>query len=89
MLLFLYLIKKNYFSFDELISFTILKILIISIITTLIFYQLINYFDYLLAYESEYKLLTIISIVFVTFIIYLLISIFTKAFKISDIKLKY
>ena len=89
MLLFSYLIKKNYFSFDGLINFTILKILIISIITTLIFYQLINYFDYLLAYESEYKLLTIISIVFVTFIIYLLISIFTKAFKISDIKLKY
>ena len=40
-------------------------------------------------YNSEYKLLSIILLAIVTFIIYILISILTKAFKISDIKLKY
>ena len=43
----------------------------------------------LLIYESQYKLLTIILIIVLTFIIYMLISILTKAFKMSDIKLKY
>ncbi len=88
-LLFGYLIKKNYFTFDNSLYFSLLKILISSILTSFLFYQLINYFDYLLVYESEYKLLTIILIVIITFIAYMLISIFTKAFKISDIKLKY
>tara|TARA_Y100001958_G_scaffold143061_1_gene119768 strand:+ start:360 stop:1835 length:1476 start_codon:yes stop_codon:yes gene_type:complete len=88
-LLFGYLIKKNYFTLDNSLNFSLLKILISSILTSFLFYQLINYFDYLLVYESEYKLLAIILIVIITFVAYMLISIFTKAFKISDIKLKY
>ena len=88
-LLFGHLTKKKYFIFDNLLSLALLKIFVSSILTSILFYKLINYFDYLLAYESEYKLLTIILIVIITFIAYMLISIFTKAFKISDIKLKY
>ena len=88
-LLFGHLTKKKYFIFDNLLSLALLKIFISSILTSILFYKLINYFEYLLAYESEYKLLTIIFIVIITFIAYMLISIFTKAFKISDIKLKY
>ncbi|MDC2995934.1 murein biosynthesis integral membrane protein MurJ [Candidatus Pelagibacter sp.] len=88
-LLFAFLTRKNYFVFDNLINLALTKILISSIITTFLFYNLINYFDYLLVYESEFKLLAIISIVIITFFMYILISIFTKAFKISDIKLKY
>ena len=88
-LLFAFLTRKNYFVFDNSINLALTKILISSIITTFLFYNLINYFDYLLVYESEFKLLAIISIVIFTFFMYILISIFTKAFKISDIKLKY
>ncbi len=88
-LLFGYLTKKNYFIFDKPISSALFRIFITSTISSFLFYHLINYFNYLLSYESRYKLLTIIMIVSITFIIYLLISIFTKAFKISDIKLKY
>ena len=52
-------------------------------------YLLIIFFENNLSYESEFKLLTIIMLVIATFIVYILISILTKAFKISDIKLKY
>ena len=88
-LLLIYLINKEYFSikFDLIKSF--LKIFLSTILTSYIFYYLINYFSDNLSYNSEYKLLTIILLVIVTFIIYILISILTKAFKTSDIKLKY
>ena len=39
--------------------------------------------------ESELKLLTIIVLVIITVLIYILISLLTKTFKYSDIKLKY
>ncbi len=88
-ILFGYLIKKKYFVFEINLNFSILKIFFSSTITSFLFYQLITYFDDFLVYESEYKLLTIILIVVITFVIYMLISILTKAFKMSDIKLKY
>ena len=40
-------------------------------------------------YESDIKLLIIIILVIITLIFYIIASIITKAFKISDIKLKY
>ena len=67
----------------------IFKIIFSTILTSIIFYFLIIFFENNLSYESEFKLLTIIMLVIVTFIVYIIISILTKAFKISDIKLKY
>ena len=49
----------------------------------------INFFEKYLAYNSELKLFTIISLVVSTILIYILISLLTKTFKYSDIKLKY
>ena len=49
----------------------------------------IKAFNEYLLYESEHKLLTLVFLVIVTFLVYIITSIFTKAFKISDIKLKY
>ena len=51
--------------------------------------MMISNFSQLLVYESNYKLITIIIMVLVTFLLYLLTSIITKALKLSDIKLKY
>ncbi len=87
--LFGYLIKKKYFIFDSTLNLSIIKIFLSSIITSFLFYQLIRYFNDLLVYESEYKLLTIILIIIFIFLVYMMISILTKAFKMSDIKLKY
>ena len=88
-LLLIYLINKEYFliKFDFIKSF--LKIVLSTILTSIIFYNLINYFRDNLSYSSEYKLITIVLLVIVTFVIYIFISILTKAFKTTDIKLKY
>ncbi len=86
-----YLSYKNYFSITlkEYFLGTTFRIILSAILTSYIFYNLVNNFAKYLSYESEYKLLTIILLVIVTFVIYILISIVTKAFKTSDIKLKY
>ena len=89
LLLFMYLIFKKYFSFNRNFFSSFIKIIMTTFITTYIFYYLVNFFENYLIYESNYKLITIILLVIVTFILYILLSIVTKAFKISDIKLKY
>jgi len=88
-LLLLYLINKNYFSLQINFFKSLLKIILSTFLTSLLFSILIKFFSNNLTYESEYKLLTIIFLVIITFIIYFLISLVTKAFKISDINLKY
>ena len=89
LLLFIYLINKEYFAIKLSFIKSFLKIILSTTLTSYIFYYLINYFSNSLNYNSEFKLLTIILLVIVTFVIYILISILTKAFKTSDIKLKY
>ena len=89
LLLLFYLINKNYFSLYKNFIIKFLNILFVSSLSSFIFYKLIQNFKEYLIYESEYKLLTIVLLVIITFLIYLLTSIGTKAFKISDIKLKY
>ncbi len=88
-LLLIYLSNKKYYSIKLSFLYSLIKISLSTIITSYIFYNLINFFRDNLSYNSEYKLVSIILMVIVTFIIYILTSILTKAFKISDIKLKY
>ena len=88
-LLLIYLISKEYFSISLNFVKSLFAIILSTFLTSYIFYNLINFFSENLTYDSEYKLMTIILIVIATFIIYILISILTKAFKTSDIKLKY
>ena len=88
-LLLIYLTNKKYYSINSFFLYSLIKISLSTAITSYIFYNLINFFSDNLSYNSEYKLVCIILLVIVTFIIYILTSILTKAFKISDIKLKY
>ena len=88
-ILLIYLINKNYFSLDINFLKSLIKISFSSIISCFIYSQLINFFSDNLSYESEYKLLSIICLVIFTIIIYILFSIVTNAFKISDINLRY
>ena len=87
--LIVYLNNKRYFSLNLNFIKTFLKIIFSTILTSYIFLNLIKLFNENLNYNSEYKLITIVLLVLITFIIYILISLLTKAFKISDIKLKY
>ena len=89
LLLLIYLTNKNFFTFRIEIIFSFLKIIFTSIIASLFFYYLLNLSQKYLMYDSSYKLITIVSLVTFTLIVYFLLSIITKAFKMSDIKLKY
>ena len=88
-LLLVYLMNKNFFSLQITLFKSLVKIVISTILTSFAFSSLIKFFRENLEYESEYKLITIVSLVILTFIIYILISVVTKTFKISDINLKY
>ena len=89
LLLFFKLSKNGYFNLKNILIISNLKIILISSISIYLFYILIKFFEEYLAYNSELKLFTIILIVVITILIYILISLLTKTFKYSDIKLKY
>ena len=55
----------------------------------LIFYFLLDILGDKLSYSENLKFIYILFSIFITLISYLIISIFTKAFKLSDIKLNY
>jgi len=88
-ILFIFLKKNNFFSFNQIFISRFIRILIASIMMGLIFNYLINFFYKSLSYEQNFKSAYLIGIVILGFISYLLIAILIKAFKISDIKLKY
>tara|TARA_Y100001970_G_scaffold242271_1_gene306512 strand:+ start:801 stop:2330 length:1530 start_codon:yes stop_codon:yes gene_type:complete len=88
-ILLIFVIKKNYFKFSPNFIFQITKIIFSNIIAILIFYFLINFLASSLDYLNNYKFIFIILIVLFTFVSYIGVSIIIKAFKISDINLKY
>jgi len=87
--LFIFLKKKNLFSFNLLFINRFIKTIIAAIIMGLFFNYLIDFFGSNLVYEQNFKSAYLIGIVLLAFISYLLIAVLIKAFKISDIKLKY
>ncbi len=88
-ILLIFVINKNYFKFSSNFIKQITKIFLSNIIAIIVFYILINSLGIFLEYTNQFKLIFIIFIVFITFGSYIGISIIIKAFKISDINLKY
>ena len=88
-LLFIKLSENNFFKLRNILNFSNFKILIVSSFSIYVFYLLLNTFEKHLSYDNEFKLFTIILLVLITILIYILISLITKTFKYSDIKLKY
>tara|TARA_Y100000817_G_scaffold7480_1_gene6248 strand:- start:535 stop:1527 length:993 start_codon:yes stop_codon:yes gene_type:complete len=88
-ILFLYLNYKNYFFLKFILITNLLKIILVTAVSSYIFYYQITIFSNSLTYDSKYKILFIFFSVIITIIFYIIISIATKAFKLSDIKLKY
>ena len=88
-ILFLYLNYKNYFFLKFRLITNLLKIILVTAVSSYIFYYQITIFSNSLTYDSKYKILFIFFSVIITIIFYIIISIATKAFKLSDIKLKY
>ena len=88
-LLFLYLNNKKYFTLNSKTTFSFIKILCSSSISVYLFYLFLTNFPFLFVYENNLKLLYMLIVVIFIILIYVFVSILTKAFKLSDIKLKY
>jgi len=87
--LFIFLKKKNLFTFNSIFIDRFIRILISSILMGILFNYLITFLDNKLIYEEISKSIYLVSTVVVGLTFYFLVAIFVKAFKISDINLKY
>ena len=81
--------KKNFFLFNNIFLYRFPRILISSLIMGLIFYFLLNLLSEKLVYSESLKFVYLLLSISATLICYVVVSIFTKAFKLSDINLKY
>ena len=88
-LLFIFLKKENLFKFNLIFFSRFIRIVFSVIIMGLFFNYLIIYFASNLAFEQSYKSAYLIGLILIGLISYLFISVLIKAFKISDINLKY
>jgi len=88
-LLFLFLKKRNLFSFNKIFLNRFFKILLSSILMGLFFNYLIILFNDQLSFENSFKSIYLILSVFLGLVFYLLVAYLIKAFKFEDIKLKY
>ena len=88
-ILLIFVTNKKYFKFSSNFVMQITKIIFSNLIAISVFYFLISFLSRSLDYFNNYKFIFIIFIVLLTFILYIGVSIIIKAFKISDINLKY
>ncbi|MDC0395449.1 murein biosynthesis integral membrane protein MurJ [Candidatus Pelagibacter sp.] len=88
-LLFMFLKIKNLFSFNLMFIDRFIKILLASLFMGMFFNYLIHFFNNQLLYEASFKAIYLVGTTISGLIFYLLIAILIKAFKKSDINLKY
>ncbi|MDB9700054.1 murein biosynthesis integral membrane protein MurJ, partial [Candidatus Pelagibacter sp.] len=88
-LLFIFLKTKNFFSFNSMFVNKFIKILLASLLMGIFFDYVIHFFNDKLLYEASFKAIYLVGVVISGLIFYLLIAILIKAFKRSDINLKY
>ena len=79
-LLYLFLHKKKYFIFETTLIKTFSKILISSLLMGLLLYYLVNNLENYLNYNSDFKLVVILILIFVSMAFYFILSIAIKAF---------
>ena len=87
--LFIFLKKRNLFNFNLIFIDRFIKILVASILMGIFFNYLIHFLDDKLIYENFFKSVYLLSTTTLGLTFYIFIAIFIKAFKISDIYLKY
>ena len=88
-LLFLFLKNRGLFYFSANSLLNLIKIIIASILMGLFFDFLLNHFQNQLAFNQNLKSLYLILSVILGLLFYFFICYLIKAFKMSDIKLKY
>jgi putative peptidoglycan lipid II flippase len=88
-LLFIFLKKRKLFNFNFIFINRFIKILIVSILMGIFFNFLTNFLEDKMVYTESFKFLYLMGTVIVGLVFYILVAIFIKAFKVSDIHLKY
>ena len=88
-LLFIALKQRKLFSFNLIFIDRLIKILVASILMGIFFNYVINFFNDKFLYDEIFKSIYLVSTAILGLTFYVLIAIFIKAFKISDIHLKY
>ena len=88
-LLFAFLKNRDLFSFNKIFLVRFVKIIVASLLMAIFFNFLITYFKYELAFNQNIKSFYLILSVILSLLFYLFVSYWIKAFKTSDIKLKY
>ena len=89
LLLFICLKNKALFNFNKIFLVRFIKIIISSILMGVFFNFLIYYFQDEISFNQNLKSFYLIISVVLGLLFYLFVSYFIKAFKMSDIKLKY
>ena len=88
-LLFIFLKNRQLFYFNKIFFIKFIKITFASILMGLLFYFLLNFFESKLAFSNSIKSLYLVLFAILGLLFYLLVCYFIKAFKMTDIKLKY
>ena len=88
-LLFIFLKNKNLFNFNKIFFISFFKIIFSSILMGILFKFLLIYFQDYLKFDQSLKSLYLILCVLLGLFFYFLVCYLIKAFKMSDIKLKY
>ncbi len=87
--LYIYLHKEDYFKINKKLIIQIIRVSISTITMGILLQNLLSYFDSELSFENNYKFIYLFVIVILSVLIYFVVSLITKAFKLSDIKIKY
>ncbi|MDA9697941.1 murein biosynthesis integral membrane protein MurJ [Candidatus Pelagibacter sp.] len=88
-LLFIFLKNRYLFKFNDVFLYQFFRILFVSLLMGVLFKFLIIFFQSQLSYDYGLKSIYLILLVFICIAFYIILSIFFKAFKTQDIKLKY
>ena len=88
-LLFIFLKNRYLFKFNDVFLYQFFRILFVSLLMGVLFKFLIIFFQSQLVYDYSFKSIYLILSVFICIVFYMILSIFFKAFKTQDIKLKY
>ncbi len=89
LLLYIYLHIKQYFKINKILIFRLIRVSLSSIIMGFCLFNLISFFDSQLTFENNYKVIYLLFLIILSILIYFLVSLLTRAFKLSDIKIKY
>ena len=89
LLLFVFLKNRNLFTFNKVFIVMFIKIIFSSLFMGLFFNFLLTFFENELAFNQNIKSFYLILSVVLGLLFYLFVSYWIKAFKTSDIKLKY